>query len=125
MGRTYDVEDRLLRFAADTCRVVEQIPDSRVGDHIGGQLIRCGTSPSANYAEARGSESKRDFVHKLKICLKELRESLAWLRLVGSLELLPATQTESIVKEANELISIIFVSIRTAKKNATNTECQQ
>lgn len=125
MGQVYDLEDRLLRFAADTCRVAEQIPVTRIGDHIRGQLIRCGTSPSANYGEARGSESRRDFIHKLKVCLKELRESLAWLRLVESLELLPATQIESIVKEANELVSIIFVSIRTAKTNATNIECQR
>ena len=125
MGREYDLEDRLLRFAADACRVAEQMPPSRTGNHISNQLIRCGTSPSANYAEARGSESRRDFVHKLKLCLKELRESLAWLRLVGSLELLPTTHIEGIVKEANELVSIMFVSVRTSKENATNIECQQ
>ena len=125
MGREYNLEDRLLRFAADTCRVAEQMPASRTGNHICSQLIRCGTSPSANYAEARGSESRRDFVHKLKLCLKELRESLAWLRLVGSLELLPTAHIEPIVKEADELVSIMFVSVRTSKQNATNIECQQ
>ena len=124
MGRAYDLDDRLLRFAADTCRVAEQMPASRTGNHICNQLIRCGTSPSANYAEARGSESRRDFVHKLKLCLKELRESLAWLRLVGLLELRPPGQLEAVLSEANELIAIMVVSIRTAKDNARG-ECQE
>ena len=124
MGREYDLEDRLLRFAADACRVAEQMPASRTGNHICNQLIRCGTSPSANYAEARGSESRRDFVHKLKLCLKELRESLAWLRLVGSLELRPPDQLEGVLGEANELIAIMVVSIRTTKGNARG-ECQE
>ena len=128
MGRTYDLEDRLLQFAADTCRVAEQMPASRTGNHICSQLIRCGTSPSANYAEARGSESRRDFVHKLKLCLKELRESLAWLRLVAVLDLRPPAQLEVVIGEANELISIMVVSVRTAKggvpgiSNAQNIE---
>ena len=129
MGRAYDLDDRLLRFAADTCRVAEPMPASRTGNHICSQLIRCGTSPSANYAEARGSESQRDFVHKLKLCLKELRESLAWLRLVALLELRPRTQVETVIGEADELIAIMVVSVRTSKRNvgrnAKNIECQE
>ena len=129
MGREYNLEDRLLRFAADTCRVAEQMPASRTGNHICSQLIRCGTSPSANYAEARGSESRRDFVHKLKLCLKELRESLAWLRLVARLDLRPPAQLETVLGEANELIAIMVVSVRTAKGNARgnarNIECPE
>ena len=66
---------RLIKFAARIGKVVDAIPDTRLGRHVAAQLVRCGTSPAPNYAEARGSESKKDFIHKMGICEKELRES--------------------------------------------------
>src|SRR5687767_3190063 len=75
------LEDRLLDFAARAGAVVDALPDTRLGRHVAGQLVRCGTSPAPNYAEACAAESRADFVHKLAIVLKELRESRVWLKL--------------------------------------------
>lgn len=75
-----EFEDRLLDFAARVGKVVDALPDMRLGRHIAGQLIRSGTSPAPNYAEACAGESKRDFIHKLGIGLKELRESRTWIK---------------------------------------------
>ena len=71
----FDLEERLLNFTCSIIDVVESLPATRAGNHIGGQLIRCGTSPAANYAEAQSAESRNDFIHKLKVVLKELREN--------------------------------------------------
>jgi len=68
-----ELEERLVQFAVRIIAVVEELPDSKVGKHIGGQLIRSGTSPAPNYGEAQAAESRKDFIHKMKICLKELR----------------------------------------------------
>ena len=73
--------ERLIDFAARVGKVVDALPDTRMGRHIGGQLVRSGTSPAPNYEEACAAESRADFVHKLSICLKELRESRSWIRL--------------------------------------------
>ena len=74
-GKTFDLEDRLIEFATRIIQVAESLPKSRVANHIAGQLVRCGTSPAPNYGEAQGAESRPDFIHKMKVCLKELRES--------------------------------------------------
>ena len=74
----YDLEDRLLEFSSRIINLVELLPNSRAGNHIAGQLIRSGTSPYANHGEAQAAESSRDFTHKMRICLKELRESKRW-----------------------------------------------
>jgi four helix bundle protein len=84
-----ELEDRLLDFAARVGKVVDALPDTRLGRHIAGQLVRSGTSPAANYAEACAAESKRDFIHKLGITLKELRESRVWVKLILKADLLP------------------------------------
>jgi len=118
MKNPYDLDDRLLGLATDVCRAAEALPHTVVGKHVGGQMIRSGTSPSANYAEARGSESSRDFIHKLKLCLKELREVAVWVRLAARLELLPTSQADYLAKEVDQLLAIMFTSIRTAKRNA-------
>ena len=81
--------DRLLKFAAHVGKVVDALPETRLGRHVAGQLVRSGTSPAPNYEEACGAESRADFVHKLKIVLKELRESRCWLRLIVATDLLP------------------------------------
>jgi four helix bundle protein len=98
--------------------VASSLPASGLGAHMSAQLNRCSTSPAANYAEARGSESRKDFVHKMKVCLKELRETLVWLKLIRKLEISSAPELDSAIAEADELISIFVTSIATAKRNA-------
>jgi hypothetical protein len=74
--RTFDLEERLLNYAAEIIRFTEKLPNTRAGNHIAAQLLRSGTSPLSNHGEAESAESHDDFVHKLKVCLKELRGSL-------------------------------------------------
>ena len=81
-NRTYDLEEHLIDSAVRIIRTVESLPKSRVGNHIAGQLIRCGTSPAPNYGEAQSAESRPDFIHKMKICLKGLRETRVWLLMI-------------------------------------------
>jgi len=93
------------------------MPKTRVGNHISGQLVRCGTSPAPNYGEAQSAESRADFIHKMKVCLKELRETRVWLMIIVRAELIkPVSKLNSLIQETNELISIFVTSIRTAKK---------
>jgi four helix bundle protein len=88
-----------------------------VGNHISGQLIRCGTSPAPNYGEAQSAESRSDFIHKMKVCLKELRETRVWLIMIVRADLIePASRVEPLIDENNELISIFVTSIKTAKE---------
>ena len=77
--RIFDLEERLIDFAVRIIRTAESLPKTRAGNHIAGQLIRCGTSPAPNYGEAQSAESRSDFIHKMKVCLKELRETRIWL----------------------------------------------
>ena len=113
------LEERLLEFAARVGKVVDALPDSRLGRHVAGQLVRCGTSPAPNYGEACAAESRADFVHKLGIVLKELRETRVWLRLSVKSELLSPKKLEPLTDEATQLMNIIAKSIVTAKANAT------
>lgn len=117
--RAYDLEDRLLEFAANIVEPTESLPNTRAGNHIAGQLLRCGTSSFSNHGEVEAAESRRDFLHKLRICLKELRETKRWLRLVGRVKKLgsPANFV-TCLNEVEELIRIFVASIRTAEKNA-------
>lgn len=115
----FDLEDRLLEFTAQLIKLVDALPASRAGSHIAGQLLRCGTSPFANHGEVQASESRKDFIHKLSICLKELREARRWLRLVVRVELLPAQRVRSLLVENEELVRIFSASIRTAERNAS------
>lgn len=120
-----DLSERVLDFAARIGKVVDALPDTRMGRHIAGQLVRCGTSPAPNYAEACGAESRKDFVHKLSICLKELRETHCWLQLIVKSSLLPETLLAGITDECVQLRNIFAKSIVTAKSNAArmrNTE---
>ncbi len=117
-SRQYDLEERLLCFTERLIDVVEAMPAKRVSNHIANQLTRCGTSPLANYSEAQSAESRADFVHKLKVALKELREVRVWLLLVQRKELVgPPEAMGPLLGECDELISILFASIRTAQKN--------
>ncbi len=114
-----DLALRLVEFAARIGKVVDAIPDTRLGRHIAGQLVRCGTAGAPNYAEARGAESTKDFIHKLGICLKELRESQCWLELIVRAELLPEERLNQLIDESDQLIAIIVKSIATAKSRRT------
>jgi len=114
--RTYDLEERLLQFSAGIIKVVEDLPNTRTGNHVANQLLRSGTSPYANHAEAQAAESTNDFIHKLRICLKELREAKRWIMLIQRLALLTqAEQVNNILLESEELIKIFVKSIRTAE----------
>jgi four helix bundle protein len=114
----FDLEERLLEFATRIIRVVESLPRTEVGRHVGGQLLRAGTSPYANHGEAEDAESADDFIHKLKICLKELRETWRWLRLIQKVPLVKKPELlEPLVDEADQLIRIFRQSILTARKN--------
>jgi len=118
-SRKYDLEERLIDFAVRIIRAAESLPRTRVGNHIAGQLIRCGTSPAPNYGEAQGAESRSDFIHKMKVCLKELRETRVWLLMIVRANLLkPTSKLEPLIKENNEIISIFVTSIETAKQKS-------
>ena len=109
------LSDRLLDFAARTIKLVSTLSKTFVGRHIGGQLMRSATSAGANYEEACGAESRADFIHKMQVVLKELRESRYWLRLVEKLALIPAAKLKWLLPEVNELCNIVAKSIITAK----------
>jgi four helix bundle protein len=116
--RVYDLEDRLLEFAANIIELTESLPNTRAGNHIAGQLLRCGTSPLSNHGEVEAAESRRDFLHKLRICLKELRETKRWLRLLSQAKNIGApANSASCLNEVEELIRIFAASIRTAQRN--------
>ena len=82
--RADELEERLIDFAVRIIRLSAALPKTAAGKHIAGQILRCGTSPVPNYGEARGAESDADFVHKLRIVLKELNETHIWLRIIGA-----------------------------------------
>ena len=113
----FDLEDRLIDFAARCIKVAGALSGDKAGQHLMGQLTRSGTSPALNYGEAQGAESRKDFIHKMKICLKELRETVVCLKIIVRTELLGVEKLEPLITEANELILIFVTSIGTAKKN--------
>jgi four helix bundle protein len=114
----FDLEDRLLEFSVRIIRVTESMKRSRAANHIADQLLRSGTSPYGNHGEAEGAESRDDFIHKLKVCYKELRESRRWLRLIQKASLIAKPKLlESLIIEADELVRIFASSIRTAQRN--------
>jgi four helix bundle protein len=116
--RAFDLEERLIDFDVRIIRMAESMPKTRTANHIAGQLIRCGTSPAPNYGEAQSAESRADFIHKMKVCLKELRETRVWLLMIASAKLIkPVSKLDSLIQENNELISIFVTSIKTAKKD--------
>ncbi|MBF8277283.1 MAG: four helix bundle protein [Candidatus Brocadiaceae bacterium] len=111
--RIFDLEERLIDFAVRIIRTAESLPKTRAGNHIAGQLIRCGTSPVPNYGEAQGAESRSDFIHKMKV----LREARIWLLMIVKANLIkPTSKLEPLVGENNALISIFVTSIKTAKQ---------
>jgi len=119
----FDLEERLLEYAAQIVRLVEMLPNTRAGNHIANQLLRSGTSPLPNHGEAEGAESRNDFIHKLGICHKELRESRRWLLLIKRVPLLKQCDLlEETLQETEELLRIFVASLRTARDNACREE---
>ena len=112
-----ELADRLLAFAVKTIKTVRDLPQDAVGKHVSFQLLKSGTSPGANYEEARGAESARDFVHKLRISLKELKESRFWLKVIKEVPLMDRDRVDPLLRECEELIAIIAKSVSTARKS--------
>ena len=114
-----DLEERLISFAVLIIEIVEKMTDSKAAIHLAGQLLRSGTSPALNYGEAQSGESRRDFIHKIKIVLKELRESNICLKIIYRTKLSGSEDKLNFaLKESNELIAIFVKSIETSQKNS-------
>jgi four helix bundle protein len=115
--KAFDLEARLIRFAVGVIRLSESLPQTPTGTHIRNQLLRSGTSPAPNYGEAQSAESRSDFVHKLKVALKELRESRVWMLIIQQANLVtPTNELDALLQETNELISIFVASLKTAER---------
>lgn len=112
-----ELEDRLIKFSVMIVTLIKRLPEDRITNHLSGQLIRSSSSPTLNYGEALGAESKKDFTHKLGIVLKELRESYNCLRILAGAGYIDPS--DPAVLECNELISIFVKSVETSKKNAS------
>lgn len=117
MAKGDELEDRLIRFAVMVIQLCDRLPSTSAGRHIAGQLLRSGTSPAPNYSEGRGAESRSDFIHKFRICLKELNESTVWLKMIRLARLLPVEEVNPILDESEQLGRIIGSSIKTAAAN--------
>lgn len=117
MKRRYDLQQRLIAFSVLISKIVDQLPKTVIGVHFAKQLVKSGTSPAFHHAEAQSGESRRDFIHKLKIGLKELRETFVNLEILRQAKILESSEFNVLLKENDELISIFVSSIRTARKN--------
>ncbi len=117
-----ELQNRLIDFAVRIINVADALPSSPAGRHISGQILRCGTSPAPNYAEARGAESRADFVHKLKVALKELNETSVWLKVIGRAQLLKPALLTPLTEENQQLSRILNASISTVKRASQNDQ---
>ena len=120
--RKYDLDQRLIEFGVLIISLSEKLPKSFSGTHLGSQLVRSGTAPALIYGEAVSAESRSDFIHKMKIALKELRESHNSLKMISRLNWIDPEFTEPCIKECNELIAIFVKSISTAQLNKVVTK---
>ena len=116
MAKGDDIQERLIDFAVSIIKFTTKLPKSTVGKHVSGQILRSGTSPAPNYAEARSAESSNDFIHKLKISLKELNETAVGLQIIIRSKMIPSKECMDLQKECDELCKIISASVRTSKK---------
>jgi four helix bundle protein len=114
-SRADELEERLIDFAVRVVNLSGSLPRTPAGKHVAGQIMRSGTSPAPNYGEARGAESHNDFVHKLRIVLKELNEASIWLRIIERSELLKRALLTEITRENKELCRILTASLKTAR----------
>jgi four helix bundle protein len=118
MEKNYDLEDRLVEYTALTAEIIEALPHNRYGNYLGDQLIRSSMSPALSYGEAQSAESTADFIHKMKLALKELRESFISLKIIRRHKLSKNVEKiEFVIDETNQLIAIFVKSIQTAQKN--------
>ncbi|MGD8306769.1 MAG: four helix bundle protein [Ignavibacteria bacterium] len=114
----FDLEEQLVNFSVVIVQIVNELPNTKAGNHLAGQLIRSGTSPALNYGEAQSGESRKDFIHKIKIVLKELRETFICLKIIDRTNLLKSRENLNLLLiECNELISIFVKSVETAQAN--------
>jgi four helix bundle protein len=117
-SRANELEERLIDFAVRLVNLSANLPRTPAGKHIAGQIMRAGTSPAPNYGEARGAESRADFVHKLRIVLKELNETSIWLRIIERSQLLRKALIRDITQENKELCRIFSTSLKTTRDRA-------
>ena len=110
-----ELEQRLVDFAVRIIKLTTRLPKTPAGKHVAGQILRSGTSSAPNYGEARGAESRADFIHKLGIVLKELNETLIWLRMIESSEIVKRELLGDIIQENRELCRIFTSSLKTAR----------
>jgi four helix bundle protein len=120
-----ELQRRLVSFAVQIIELVGHFPKTPAGRHVSGQILRSGTSPAPNYGEARGAESRADFVHKLRIAVKELNETGIWLLIILEARMVPTFLVENLIKENRELACIFGASIRTAQARASRSNKQQ
>jgi len=121
-GSMYNLEARLLEFSARAVRLTESMTKSRAGNHVAGQLLRSSTSPLANHGEAQAAESAKDFIHKLKLSLKELRETERWIKLTEHVPLVETPKRlADLLDETDQLIRIFVSSVNTASNNKQAT----
>ena len=116
--RADELEGRLIDFAVRIVKLIARLPRTPAGKHIAGQILRSGTSPAPNYGEARGAESHADFVHKLRIVLKELNETSIWLRVINNSQILKTELLKEIMRENAELCRIFTASLKTARNES-------
>ena len=120
-----ELEERLINFAVMAIEISESLLKTKAGNHLSGQLARSGTAPALNYGEAQDAESDNDFVHKMKIVLKELRETLIALKIIHKAKLCePGVNIQPALNECNELVSIFVKSIATKKANMEKRQKQ-
>jgi len=112
----YDLESRLIEFGSRVINVAESLPDTTSGKHLSGQLVRSGTAPALNYGEAQAAESRPDFIHKMKVALKELRETMVNLKFILKRNFFSESRLLPLLKENDELIAIFIKSISTAQE---------
>ena len=117
-----ELEDRLVDFAVRMVKLSAALPRTAAGRHVAGQILRSGTSPAPNYAEARGAESTADFIHKVRIVFKELNETLIWLRIIQRSQLLKFELLAEILNEKLELCRIFAATLKTAKQKQLNSK---
>ena len=120
-----ELEERLVNFAVRIVKLSASLPRTPPGRHIAGQILRSGTSPAPNYGEARGAESRADFVHKIRVVVKELNETSIWLRIIERSSLLRRESLVEIIQENRELCKIFAASLKTVRQEPmTNDKCQ-
>jgi four helix bundle protein len=113
-----ELEERLINFAVRVVKLSASLPQTPAGKHIAGQILRSGTSPAPNYGEARGAESRADFVHKIRVVLKELNETSVWLRIIERSRLMKTELLADIVQENGALCKIFAASLKTARSRS-------